>query len=99
MSTDRGPTSDTAYMSPQEVSDMVDAMWVMYQRIVEPLIGTPLNRALKNLFIKLSWPQDDAERHIRDARERTLEQRIMGEDYDAVLHRKFERDWRGNYRD
>ena len=93
MSTDRGPTSDTAYMSLQEVSDMVDAMWVMYQRVVEPLIGAPLNRALKNLFIKLSWPQDDAARHIRDARERILEQRVMGEDYDAVLNGKFERDF------
>jgi hypothetical protein len=97
MSVDRASASDTAYMSSQEVSDMVDAMWVMYQRIVEPLMGTPLDRALKNLFIKLSWPLDDAERHIRDARERTLEQRIMGEDYDAVLRGKYERDWRNNY--
>lgn len=93
MSTDPESTGDTAYMSLQEISDTVDAMWMMYQRVVEPLIGTPLNRSLKNLFIKLSWPQDEAARNIRDAREKALEQRIMGEDYDAVLHGKFEKDW------
>lgn len=99
MSTDRGPTSDTAYMSLQEVSDMVDAMWVMYQRIVEALIGTAMNGALKNLYIKLSWPQDDVERHVRDTRETILERRIMGEKYDAVSNGKFDRDWNGGCQD
>jgi hypothetical protein len=94
MSISRGWSSDTAYMSAQDILDMERAMWVTYQRVVEPLIQTPLNRGLKNLFIKLSWPLGDAKGHIRDAQERTLEQRIMGEDYDAVLHGKFATDWR-----
>jgi hypothetical protein len=44
MSASRGPSSETAYMSPQEILDMEHAMWVTYQRIVEPLVRTSLNR-------------------------------------------------------
>jgi hypothetical protein len=88
MSASREPFSDTAYMSPQEILDMEQVMWVTYQRIVEPLVRAEPDRGLKDFFTKLSWPLDDAKRQIRDAQERTLEQRIMGEDYDADLHRK-----------
>lgn len=89
MSSDRGPSSDCAYMSLQEILEREDAMWETYQRIVEPLTITPLNRGLKDLFIHLSWPTDDAKRHIRNAQERILEQKVMGEGYDAILQGKF----------
>jgi hypothetical protein len=89
MSSDRGPSSDCAYMSLQQILDTEDAMWATYQRIIGPLTRAPLNLGLKNLFIHLSWPVDDAKLHIRDAQERALERRIMGEGYDALSQGKF----------
>lgn len=66
------------------------AIWSIYQRIVAPLACLG---GLRNLFIRLSYPQICQPHRLRalqlrDQREQKLERSIMGADYDAFVHGK-----------
>ncbi|KAL3477230.1 hypothetical protein BJX99DRAFT_226579 [Aspergillus californicus] len=64
-----------------------DNVWELYDRIIEPMAC--LRGLLKNLFIHLSRFCDDvATDKLRVDKEKSLEQSIMGSDYDSFMRGK-----------
>lgn len=76
---------DLFFDIPDLPPEQEDAMWDVYQRLVEPLV--PLG-PFKNFYVRIEHPLDDDELQLQ--REAILERRVMGEGYDAWRHGKME---------